>query len=129
MMSSHSTSRGRRTSTSTLPIEQRAPGGLGLHLIRRLVDSIEYEYSEEARQSRITFRKTRRDAPPRAGEGWGGACWRLIWVPTGVVVIAGRLDAAQAAAAQAFLDKRGRRRHARLQPASNTSRAPGSACC
>lgn len=41
-----------------LPIEQREPGGLGLHLIRRLVDSIEYQYTRENRQSRITFRKT-----------------------------------------------------------------------
>ncbi|TAK50397.1 MAG: GAF domain-containing protein [Betaproteobacteria bacterium] len=41
-----------------LPIEQRRPGGLGLHLIRRLVDSIEYHYFEDTRQSRITFRKT-----------------------------------------------------------------------
>jgi phosphoserine phosphatase RsbU/P len=41
-----------------LPIEQREPGGLGLHLIRRMVDSIEYQYSEEQRQSRIRFRKT-----------------------------------------------------------------------
>jgi anti-sigma regulatory factor (Ser/Thr protein kinase) len=47
-----------------LPIEQRRPGGLGLHLIRRLLDSIEYEYSKEHRQSRITFRKT---AAPRSG--------------------------------------------------------------
>lgn len=42
----------------SLPIEQRKPGGLGLHLIRRLLDSIQYEYSESSRQSRITFRKT-----------------------------------------------------------------------
>ena len=43
---------------TSLPIEQRKPGGLGLHLIRRLLDSIEYEYKESTRQSRITFRKT-----------------------------------------------------------------------
>jgi anti-sigma regulatory factor (Ser/Thr protein kinase) len=42
----------------TLPIEQRRPGGLGLHLIRRMLDSIEYDYSREQRRSRITFRKT-----------------------------------------------------------------------
>ena len=41
-----------------MPIEQRKPGGLGLHLIRRLVDSMHYEYSQDRRQSRITFRKT-----------------------------------------------------------------------
>ena len=41
-----------------LPIEERRPGGLGLYLIRRLVDSLRYEYSNESRQSRITFRKT-----------------------------------------------------------------------
>jgi phosphoserine phosphatase len=49
-----------------LPIEQRRPGGLGLHIIRRLLDTIEYEYSKEQRQSRITFRKTKA-APPDAG--------------------------------------------------------------
>ena len=42
----------------TLSIEQRKPGGLGLHLIRRLVDSWKYEYSQDRRESRITFRKT-----------------------------------------------------------------------
>lgn len=42
----------------TLPVEQRVPGGLGLHLTRRLVDAIEYVYIPERRESRITFRKT-----------------------------------------------------------------------
>ncbi len=42
----------------TLPIEQRVPGGLGLHLTRRLVDAIEYTYVPERRESRIVFRKT-----------------------------------------------------------------------
>jgi phosphoserine phosphatase len=41
----------------TRPIAQREPGGLGLHLIRRLVDSIDYRYVEESRRSLITFRK------------------------------------------------------------------------
>ena len=36
-----------------LPAEQRRPGGLGLHLIRRLVDTVEYDYS--GRRSLITF--------------------------------------------------------------------------
>jgi serine phosphatase RsbU (regulator of sigma subunit)/anti-sigma regulatory factor (Ser/Thr protein kinase) len=40
------------------PIEQREPGGLGLHLIRQMVDTMEYEYSRERRQGRTTIRKT-----------------------------------------------------------------------
>ena len=47
----------------TLPIEQRRPGGLGLHLVRRLLDAIEYDYAEESRRSRITFRKTLAERP------------------------------------------------------------------
>lgn len=40
------------------PIDERRPGGLGLHLIRRMVDSIDYRYSDATREGRITFRKT-----------------------------------------------------------------------
>ncbi|OGA15759.1 MAG: hypothetical protein A3I63_05195 [Betaproteobacteria bacterium RIFCSPLOWO2_02_FULL_66_14] len=50
-----------------LPIGERTPGGLGLHLIRRLVDSIEYHYFEETRRSQITFRKTAETAAAAAG--------------------------------------------------------------
>jgi serine/threonine-protein kinase RsbW len=45
------------------PIEARRPGGLGLHLIRRMVDAIEYRYSDATRESRTTFRKTAATAP------------------------------------------------------------------
>ena len=54
-----------------LPIEQRKPGGLGLHLIRRLVDSWSYEYSQKDRQSRITFRKTLAGKPAEASTTGG----------------------------------------------------------
>ena len=37
------------------PIEERRPGGLGLHLIRRMVDRVEYHYAD--RVSRIVFSK------------------------------------------------------------------------
>ena len=48
---------------TNLPIEQRRPGGLGIHLVRKMVGSIRYEYSAAERVSRITFRKTeKRDA-------------------------------------------------------------------
>jgi sigma-B regulation protein RsbU (phosphoserine phosphatase) len=40
------------------PIEEREPGGLGLHLIRRMADSVEYEYETQTRQSRIIVRFT-----------------------------------------------------------------------
>lgn len=39
------------------PIEERRPGGLGLHLVRRMVDCVEYEYAEAERVGRVRFRK------------------------------------------------------------------------
>ena len=88
----------------TLPIEQRTPGGLGLHLIKKMVDFIEYQYLEESRTSRITFRKTavdRRD-PRKVRDK------RMLAIDFGAdgkVVMAGRLDAAQCPTAQSFLDR------------------------
>jgi anti-sigma regulatory factor (Ser/Thr protein kinase) len=37
------------------PLKERKPGGLGIHIAKQMVDSIEYEYVD--RQSRITFTK------------------------------------------------------------------------
>jgi anti-sigma regulatory factor (Ser/Thr protein kinase) len=42
----------------TLPIERRTPGGLGIHLTRRLVEGLEYRYDPARREVRIAFRKT-----------------------------------------------------------------------
>lgn len=38
-----------------LPLSERAPGGLGIHLIRSMVDRIDYDYQD--RTSRITIYK------------------------------------------------------------------------
>ena len=40
------------------PIEERKPGGLGLHLIRQMVDSVEYEYNNAQRRSLTRLRLT-----------------------------------------------------------------------
>jgi serine/threonine-protein kinase RsbW len=41
----------------SLPLEGRRPGGLGLHLVKRLVDRIDYDYDGEARTGRTTLIK------------------------------------------------------------------------
>ena len=38
------------------PLDGRTPGGLGLHLIRRMVDTLSYAYDPATRVSRTTFR-------------------------------------------------------------------------
>ncbi len=40
---------------TTLPLEQRKPGGLGLHLVKKMVTDIQYEYKD--RKSTITVTK------------------------------------------------------------------------
>ena len=40
---------------TTLPLEARKPGGLGLHLVRRVVDRVDYTYRD--RRSRTTLVK------------------------------------------------------------------------
>jgi anti-sigma regulatory factor (Ser/Thr protein kinase) len=51
----------------TAPLAQRTPGGLGLHLTRRVVEGLRYHYEPELRQARITFRMT------STGPAWRGA--------------------------------------------------------
>jgi anti-sigma regulatory factor (Ser/Thr protein kinase) len=43
---------------ASLPIAEREPGGLGLHLLRRLVESLSYDYDAERREGRTRFRVT-----------------------------------------------------------------------
>jgi sigma-B regulation protein RsbU (phosphoserine phosphatase) len=110
-----------------LPAEQRRPGGLGLHLIRRMLDVIDYEYS--GRSSRITFRKRLTITPARAvanvadplAGGFDGqrllsnlpentedsVMFEIRQGEQGTIAFAGRLDAAQCAKAQEFIDAAG----------------------
>lgn len=87
---------------TSLPLDQRTPGGLGLHLIKKMVDFIEYQYLEESRTSRITFRCT---AVERRRKPRDKNMLAIEQTADGTVLMAGRFDAAQCASAQAFLDK------------------------
>ncbi|MDJ0813963.1 MAG: ATP-binding protein [Woeseiaceae bacterium] len=40
---------------TSMPLDGRVPGGLGLHLVQQMVDSLEYEY--RGRQSTVRFTK------------------------------------------------------------------------
>jgi sigma-B regulation protein RsbU (phosphoserine phosphatase) len=40
---------------TTLPAEQRKIGGLGIHLVRRIMDSVSYEYKDH--KNILTLRK------------------------------------------------------------------------
>jgi serine/threonine-protein kinase RsbW len=39
----------------TKPLEERTPGGLGIHLVKKMADALEYRYSDG--ESRVTFIK------------------------------------------------------------------------
>ena len=49
-----------RTYNSTQPLEERPVGGLGIHLIKKMIDHIDYEYKD--RKSTITLVKRLRKA-------------------------------------------------------------------
>jgi sigma-B regulation protein RsbU (phosphoserine phosphatase) len=40
------------------PLEARKPGGLGLHLVRQMVDFVDYRHLADRRQAHTTFRKS-----------------------------------------------------------------------
>ena len=69
-----------------LPIEERRPGGLGLHLIRRLVDSIEYEYRRKPAEPDHVPEDAGGTAGSGASSGTGERMLAIDYGPTGVVV-------------------------------------------
>lgn len=45
----------KRDVDTAMPLDGRVPGGLGLHLVQQMVDSLEYDYRD--RQSTVRFTK------------------------------------------------------------------------
>jgi anti-anti-sigma factor len=109
------------------PVEQRRPGGLGIHLIRRMVDAMDYDHA--GRRSRISFRRNLGGAAPGADSAPSGsaagmadehallfrrsaparesAMFEIGYGDGGVIALTGRLDAAQCTRAQEFIDAAG----------------------
>jgi len=98
------------------PVEQRRPGGLGIHLVRRLVDSIAYEYA--GRCSRIRFCRAFSDTTAGGSDQAGlisqhpettgdSAMFHIGYGDDGAIALTGRLDAAQCDKVQTFLDGAG----------------------
>ena len=58
----------------TLAASSRRPGGLGLHLIPRFVDSLDYSYSEGERCGQVRFRVAQAHAFPRDPVAGTGSC-------------------------------------------------------
>jgi len=47
----------KQTERHTLPLKKRQPGGLGLHLVKKITDDIQYKYDAQKRQCEITLIK------------------------------------------------------------------------
>ena len=95
------------------PVEQRRPGGLGIHLIRRLVDSVRYEYA--GRRSRIAFRRTFSGSvaggsgepgliSPHPANTGDSTMFDIGYGNDGVIALTGRFDAAQCDKVEGFLE-------------------------
>jgi anti-sigma regulatory factor (Ser/Thr protein kinase) len=52
----------------TAPLEDRRPGGLGIHLIKHLCDRVEYTRLDRRNHLVLTFRGPERDPPERGKE-------------------------------------------------------------